>query len=75
MGRVHFRVPFFFHYAMHTGPMDELEGLRALIGPEADHLTMAQLEQLQRDIDALAALLLDEYASRKGSRSVGACGS
>ena len=49
--------------------MDELEKLRKLVGPEADKWTMAQLEQLRRDIDEMAALLLDVYQLRKADRS------
>ncbi len=54
--------------------MDELERMRKLVGPEADKWTAAQLEQLRQDIDALAALLLDVYESRKRNQKVHACG-
>lgn len=54
--------------------MDELEKLRKLVGPEADHWTMAKLERLRRDMDAMAALLLEVYRSRAPGRSSGACG-
>jgi hypothetical protein len=54
--------------------MDELERLRKLVGPEAIPWTTAQLEQLRRDIDAMAALLLDLYRARKQDRSADACG-
>ena len=43
--------------------MDELERLRRLLGPDADGWTMPQLEQLRRDIDGMAALLLELYRS------------
>ena len=65
------RVPFFIRPASHTGPMDELERLRQLVGPEANGWTTVQLEQLGRDIDAMAALLLDLYRSRKADRTCG----
>jgi hypothetical protein len=54
--------------------MDELERLRALVGPRASEWTPAQLEQLQRDIDQMTALLLDIYRSRKADRGEGSCG-
>jgi hypothetical protein len=54
--------------------MYELERLRKLVGPEADKWTAAQLEQLRQDIDALAALLLDLYESRKRNQKAHACG-
>jgi hypothetical protein len=60
--------------AFHTVPMDELERLRKLAGPEARGWTTAQLEQLKRDIDAMAALLLDLYRSRNEGRNAEACG-
>ena len=41
--------------------MDYLEELRKLVGPEADNWTVAQLEQLSRDMDTMAELLLDLY--------------
>jgi hypothetical protein len=53
---------------------DELEKLRKLVGPEGDDWTTAKLERLRRDIDAMAALLLDVYRSRAPGRSSGACG-
>ena len=55
--------------------MDELERLRKLVGPEANGWTTAQLEQLTRDLDAMALLLLDLYRSRKKDRTVKPCGS
>jgi hypothetical protein len=54
--------------------MDELEKLRKLVGPEADDWTTAQLERLRRDIDAMAALLLDVYRSGEPGQRSGACG-
>jgi len=63
------RAPFFHLHLSHTVPMDELEKLRNLVGPEADRWTTAQLEQLRRDIDAMAALLLDLYLSREANRN------
>lgn len=55
--------------------MDELERLRKLVGPEANGWTTAQLEQLTRDLDVMALLLLDLYRSRKKDRTVEPCGS
>jgi hypothetical protein len=55
--------------------MDELEELRKLDGPEANRWTTAQLEQLSRDIDAMAAILLDLYRSPKAGPNPKACGS
>jgi hypothetical protein len=55
--------------------MDELERLRRLVGPEANQWTTAQLEQLQRDIDAMAALLLDVYRSQKQDQRASTFGS
>jgi hypothetical protein len=55
--------------------MDELKELRNLVGPEADVWTTAQLEQLKRDIDAMAVLLLGLYRSRSEHRRLTACGS
>jgi len=55
--------------------MDELERLRKLVGPEANGWTAAQLEQLRRDIDAMAALLLDLHRSGKADLKAKACGS
>jgi len=49
--------------------------LRKLVGPEADLWTTAQFEQLRRDIDTMAALLLDLYQSRKADRHAETCGS
>jgi len=54
--------------------MNELETLRKLLGPEAEEWTVAQLELLRRDIDGMAALLLDLYRSRKADQSAEACG-
>lgn len=54
--------------------MDELERLRNLIGPEANEWTATQLEQLKRDIDAMAALLLDMYRIHRRDRSIESCG-
>ena len=45
--------------------MDELEELRKLVGPEADHWTRSQLEQLRHDMEAMAMVLLELYSSRK----------
>jgi hypothetical protein len=64
---------FFIRPAPHTFPMDELERLRTLVGPEASQWTTAQLEQLQREIDVMAALLLDLYRSRKAERTAADC--
>lgn len=61
--------------ASHTVPMDELEKLRKLVGPEADGWTTAQLERLRCDIGAMAALLLDLYRSRRADSNARACGS
>jgi hypothetical protein len=55
--------------------MDELEKLRVLVGPEADSWTTAQLEQLQQDIETMAALLLDIYRSSDKHGSDDGCGS
>lgn len=55
--------------------MDDLERLRKVVGPEADAWTAAQLEQLQRDIEAMAALLLDLYRARRKRRKPKSCGS
>jgi hypothetical protein len=65
---------YFSHPASHTSPMDELERLRTLVGPEANQWTTAQLEQLRRDIDVMAALLLEVYRSRKAVRTAADCG-
>ena len=48
--------------------MDDLERLRNLLGDEADDWTTVQLEQLRRDVDAMAGLLLDFYRSRRTGR-------
>jgi predicted nucleic acid-binding protein len=55
--------------------MDELERLRKLVGPEASGWTTAQLEQVRRDIDAMAVLLLDLHRARTAGRNAKACGS
>jgi hypothetical protein len=55
--------------------MDELEQLRSLVGPAASEWTNAQLEQLSREMNAMAALLLDLYHARKQKQSVEPCGS
>jgi hypothetical protein len=65
----------FTHDTSHTVPMDELERLRELVGPEASGWTTAQLEQLKRDIDAVAVILLDLYWDRTAGRNAKACGS
>jgi hypothetical protein len=57
------------------GLMDDLEKLRAIVGPEANGWTTAQLEQLSRDIDAMAAILLDFDRSLKPAPNSKACGS
>lgn len=44
-----------------TVPMDQLEQLRDLLGPTAKDWTRAQLEQLDRDMQAMAAILLNLY--------------
>ena len=75
MRPMHFRTPFFLRNAMHTGPMDDLERLRALIGPEAHAWTTAQLHQLQADIETMAALLLDLYRSGRRVVNENSCGS
>lgn len=54
--------------------MRDLEESRKLVGPETDTLTSGQVEQLQHEIDALAALLLDLYQSRKLKHGTDACG-
>jgi hypothetical protein len=54
--------------------MDELEILRKLVGSEADGWTVSQLEQLKRDIETMAALLLDLYRSRESNRRTEHCG-
>jgi len=55
--------------------MDELERLRKLVGSDAKGWTTVQLEQLQRDIDIMAALLLDFYRARNKDRKPKARGS
>ena len=45
--------------------MNELEELRKLVGPDAVDWNRAQLEQLDRDMETVAALLLEVYRSRK----------
>jgi hypothetical protein len=54
--------------------MDELEKLRSLAGPAASDWTTAQLEQLSRDMNAMAALLLDLYRARKQKQGIEPCG-
>lgn len=54
--------------------MDELDTLRLLIGSDADAWTPTQFGQLQADIEAMAALLLDLYRSGLIFREK-ACGS
>ncbi len=54
--------------------MDKLEKLRRLVGPDANSWTTAQLEQLSRDMDVMAALLLDGYRSRKLDKHSDPCG-
>jgi hypothetical protein len=53
---------------------DELQELRRLVGPEADNWTAAQLEELNRDADTVAALLLDLYRFRNVDRNAETCG-
>jgi hypothetical protein len=65
----------FTRSASHTVAMDEVEKLRKLVGPEANGWTTAQLEQLSRDIDAMAAILLEVYRSGKVDQDPRACGS
>jgi hypothetical protein len=64
----------FTRSASHTVPMDDLEKLRTLVGPEAKGWTLAQLEQLNRDMNAMAEILLEVYRSRNTDRSPSACG-
>jgi hypothetical protein len=45
--------------------MGDHQELRGLLGADGASWTAAQLEQLSRDIDAVAALLLDIYKSRE----------
>lgn len=45
--------------------MGDHQELRRLLGPDGASWTTAQLEQLNQDIEAMAALLLDIYKSRK----------
>jgi hypothetical protein len=66
---------FFTGDTVHTVPMDELEEVRKLVGPEAEAWTKGQLEQLSRDIEVLAEILLDAYRFRKADLSARACGS
>ncbi|MBZ5603886.1 MAG: hypothetical protein LAO79_16430 [Acidobacteriia bacterium] len=49
----------------------ELEELRTLVGPDAQWWSLGQLQQLDRDLDVMAALLLDIYRTRKHSRRAG----
>ncbi len=56
--------------------MDDLEDFRLRLGDVANGLNHAQLEQLSRDIDAAAALLLDIYRHRQqNDGDPQACGS
>jgi len=63
-----------YHGSGTLSSMHDLEELRELAGVEAKHWTTAQLEQLRRDIDVLAALLLDFYEFRRANHSPDACG-
>ena len=54
--------------------MDDPEKLRELMGIEANQWTKAQLEQVERDMDTIAALLLDLYQNRIRDQSADACG-
>lgn len=54
--------------------MDDLETLRKLIGPDADGWITAELEELNRDLDVMALLLLDMYRSRQRTAEQGSCG-
>ena len=74
MRREHFPAPFFFHNAAHTVPMDELETLRALVGPDAANWTPVQLQQMQAEIERVAALLLDLYRAGQSHHDETACG-
>ena len=64
---------FLYRPSSHTKLMDELEKLRKLVGPEADHWTVAQLEQLSGDMDMMATLLFDLYRVRGKSRDCEPC--
>lgn len=55
--------------------MNDLERLRRLAGADANGWTMAQLEQLSRDIDQMAEILLDLYRSRHEEGQRRPCGS
>lgn len=55
--------------------MDRLKELRNAVGPEAKDWTEAQLEQLSRDIESMATILLDLYRIQKGAEATDTCGS
>jgi hypothetical protein len=63
------------HFSCILLSMDELERLQNLVGPAADGWTTTQLDELRRDIDAMAAILLDLYRSRGADRRGDGCGS
>jgi hypothetical protein len=65
--RAHAHLSCFLSPQSHTCPMDDLEELRKLVGPEANDWTTAKLAQLSHDMDAMAALFLDLYRSRNGA--------
>jgi hypothetical protein len=48
--------------------MNDIEALRKRLGPAATAYTEAQLEQLDRDLDAMADLLLDLYIEEMSAR-------
>jgi len=68
------RSSFFLLAISHTDEMDDLETLRKLIGPDADGWIKAELEELNRDLDVMALLLLDMYRSRQRTAEPGSCG-
>ncbi|MBV9762081.1 MAG: hypothetical protein JO340_16070 [Acidobacteriaceae bacterium] len=55
--------------------MDSLERLQKLAGPDTINWTTVQLEALNRDIDAMAALLLDFYLAQGKAKEQRECGS
>jgi len=64
----------FIHHHSHTEQMNDLESLRAQIGSEANPWTLGQLEQLKRDVELMAELLLDLYCDCNERRGKDACG-
>jgi len=51
--------------------MQDLEGFKRALGPEAEEYTEPQLEELRRQMYGLADLLLDIYLGRRQERKAG----